>query len=284
MSDDPIEIPPDVSPVRFMLDSAHGRPHRRFASLAEARAHADAALVMEGDFGGQIYLTCPLRLVQCDQPALAQLLEDLNHFAGFEGEGLFFELLPVGSGVAGGMGGGAVAAEVWLHDEFIASGLYDGVRDVIDGKAPDLLSAIGPNTVLPTGCTFFQAALKEWGDALPLRCLAAGADAAAPDPEGYRPLHRAAEGGMSSVVRRLIEMQVELDPRAGLGDWTPLHLAAHMGQIESVRALVDAGADLNAKNRSGRTPHGEACFGNGPSNEVAVFIQEAERRATKPRC
>jgi len=34
-----------------------------------------------------------------------------------EGVGLYFEVAPVGSGIAGGTGGGAVADAVWLHPE-----------------------------------------------------------------------------------------------------------------------------------------------------------------------
>jgi hypothetical protein len=55
-----------------------GQPYRAYPTLAAARADPDAAVVLEGDYGGQIYLTCPVGLVACDEHALLDLLEDLD--------------------------------------------------------------------------------------------------------------------------------------------------------------------------------------------------------------
>jgi hypothetical protein len=58
---------------------------------------------MEGDYGGSIYLTCPARLVNCDEPALRQLLQDLDehYWKDPEGAGLYYEAARVGSGIPG---------------------------------------------------------------------------------------------------------------------------------------------------------------------------------------
>jgi hypothetical protein len=104
--------------------------------LDEARATADAAIVMEGDYGGSIYLTCPAHLVQCDEQALRQLLHDLDShdYNDAEGVGLYYEVAPVGSGVVGGTGGGVITQNVWLHPDLEAKGLREGVEAVLTGK------------------------------------------------------------------------------------------------------------------------------------------------------
>jgi hypothetical protein len=47
---------------------------------------------------------------------------------------VFYERLPVGSGVAGGTGGGVVANGVWLHPKLEEQGLRDAVEAVIAGE------------------------------------------------------------------------------------------------------------------------------------------------------
>ncbi len=133
-------IPDHESAVRRMLADAHGRRYDALESLDEAKATADAAVVMRGDYGGSIYLTCPARIVQCDESTLRQLLHDLDghDWDDPEGAGLYFEVAPVGSGVAGGTGGGAVTDGVWLHPDLEAMGLRDRVERVITGRHPRL--------------------------------------------------------------------------------------------------------------------------------------------------
>jgi len=131
-------IPDHESPVRRMLADAHGGSYVAYASRDEAAADPDAAMVMEGDYGGQIFLACPLRRVQASDEALDELLHELDRIAWgrdyTEACDVRFERAPVGSGVAGGMGGGRVDEAIWVHDEFVSAGLDARIREVIRGE------------------------------------------------------------------------------------------------------------------------------------------------------
>lgn len=104
------------------MADAHGWEYEAHPDLASARNDPDAALIMEGDHGGQIYLTCPISHLRCEAEALDALLMALEAIAWPRSEGdgasILYERRPVGSGVAGGMGGGAVIEGIWLHEEF----------------------------------------------------------------------------------------------------------------------------------------------------------------------
>ena len=129
-------IPDHESAVRRLVADAHGGGYKAIESLDEAKATPGAAIVMEGDYGGSIYLTCPARLVHCDERTLRQLLDDLDEhdWSDPDGVGLYYEVAPVGSGVAGGTGGGVVTDRVWLHPDLEAKGLRERAEAVITGK------------------------------------------------------------------------------------------------------------------------------------------------------
>ncbi len=131
---EPIDLPAHCSAVRLLTAKGEGTPYKAFVSLDDARLHPDAAAIMEGDYGGQIYFTCPVRRVLCSETVLQRLLEGLNSLAWGDGEGLYYEVLPIMSGVWGGMGGGAVIDGVWIHDEFELAGLRDEVEAVVAGR------------------------------------------------------------------------------------------------------------------------------------------------------
>ena len=48
-------LPDHHSAVRSMLATAHRRPYLAYASLSEAAADPEATVVMDGDYGGQVY-------------------------------------------------------------------------------------------------------------------------------------------------------------------------------------------------------------------------------------
>lgn len=120
------------------MADAEGRPYEALRTLAEAQAADDGVVVMEGDDGGQIYLTCPARLITCDELALEQLLNDLDSFGWNDPElaRVFYERTPVGAGIGGGMGGGVVVEGLWLHEELRKLELEEPVRAVLEGRRP----------------------------------------------------------------------------------------------------------------------------------------------------
>jgi hypothetical protein len=119
-----------------VIADAHGTGYEAVESLRRAQAREDHAVVMQGDDGGSIYLTCPAAQVRCDQGALKALLEalDARYWNDRDMARVFYERLPVGSGVAGGTGGGVVANGVWLHPKLEEQGLRDAVEAVIAGE------------------------------------------------------------------------------------------------------------------------------------------------------
>ncbi len=134
----PAEIPDHESPVRRLFSDAHGLPYYPLRSLEEAKGCPDGVVVLEGDWGGQIYVVCPARMVACEEATLNRLLEDLDRLAWDCNDGagarVYFERASTGSGVAGGMGGGRVTGDIWVHSEFQSLNLADDIRKVIRGE------------------------------------------------------------------------------------------------------------------------------------------------------
>jgi hypothetical protein len=118
-----------------MVADSRGESYRAFRSLSEAQAVPDGLVVMEGDYGGQIYLTCPASHVGCDQATLELMLRDLDALSWKElaGAQVFYERGLPGSGVSGGMGGGLIVDDVWIHPELQKLGIEQAVREVISG-------------------------------------------------------------------------------------------------------------------------------------------------------
>ena len=98
------------------------------------RSAVIAVMVLEGDWGGQVYLTVPAdRLGPNAHPET--LLERLDRIAwpSNEGEGarVSREDAALDEGIPGGMGGGYVYADaVWLHPEFTSE--VEMVRTLLD--------------------------------------------------------------------------------------------------------------------------------------------------------
>jgi hypothetical protein len=105
-------------------------------SLAAARESEQGVVILEGDYGGQIYLVAPAAQVECSEGALLRLLRDLDEIAWPGGEpeasAVRYEKLPVGATVPGGMGGGKVEAGVWIHPELGEHAA--AIREVLAGR------------------------------------------------------------------------------------------------------------------------------------------------------
>lgn len=99
----------------------------------------NACVIFEGDWSGQIYLTCPMKYVHCSEDILLNLLVTLDdydwHCNGGDGRGILFEVLPFGAGVPGGMGGGAIVDGLWIHERLEKASLLNRIAAVVFGES-----------------------------------------------------------------------------------------------------------------------------------------------------
>jgi hypothetical protein len=131
-------IPSGISPVRYMMNEAFETNIEFLKGYEEARNTKGSVVILEGDWGGQIYLVCPMELIKCECEILELLLNDLDSIAwkcnDGEGKGIYYEVRSVGEGISGGMGGGNVESALWIHDEFKGKDIEDEIRKVIFGE------------------------------------------------------------------------------------------------------------------------------------------------------
>ena len=124
--------------VRRAVSGSNDIPYRSFDSLGEAQAADDGAVVLSGDYGGTIFLTCPARQVACDETALSALVSDLDAVTWMSGDPTIatvaFEARPIGSGVLGGDGGGIVIDGVWTHPNRLPSEVAAQAVEVVKGQ------------------------------------------------------------------------------------------------------------------------------------------------------
>jgi hypothetical protein len=103
--------------------------------IEEAEQHPCAVAVLEGDWGGTIYATIPLRLTDLDADGLKALALNLERIfwscnidedSPEGGAAAYLTLAKPGEGVLGGMGGGCVVDGTWIHPD-----LGDEARSLI---------------------------------------------------------------------------------------------------------------------------------------------------------
>jgi hypothetical protein len=133
-----------VSPLRQLMAEATGDAYLAFESLEEARADPHGAVILEGDDGGQIYTVAPAGVVSCAEDALDELLCDLDTICwphnDWDSARVVFERRAVGAPVAGGMGGGIVTRQAWIHPALVQLELGQEIRDVLSGELDRLSS------------------------------------------------------------------------------------------------------------------------------------------------
>ena len=92
--------------------------------------------LLQGDDGGQIYVVARATQVKCSVEMLEQLLIDLDAIAWAGNDAnsrrIYYERRPIGSTVAGGMGGGFVSQTPWVHEKFVK--LAPAVLAVLRGE------------------------------------------------------------------------------------------------------------------------------------------------------
>jgi ankyrin repeat protein len=104
--------------------------------------------------------------------------------------------------------------------------------------------------------------------------LEKGADPAAAFEGGITALHLAAASPKGlEMVQLLLAHKAPLEARDSVKQQTPLGAAAVLGHLESVRALLAAGADVGAKDGTGRTPLIAASIG-GHLEVVHLLLDE----------
>src|SRR5258708_3195694 len=129
-------LPEHHNGLRSMMADASGDAYVAFETFAAALDHSDSVVIFEGDYGGTIYLTSPVCDVACGEGTLKQLLFDIDArcWSDRRGARMTYEVVPVGAGVAGGMGGGQVVDGLWLHPRVEALGMREDIQQVLDGR------------------------------------------------------------------------------------------------------------------------------------------------------
>ena len=96
---------------------------KSYSDLETAKSDPNAYVVMEGDWGGQIYLTCPVKYVICDEDMLRKILKKIDHMCwkgnGGDGAEIYYETWSQGEDVPGGMGGGLATDGLWIHPKIL---------------------------------------------------------------------------------------------------------------------------------------------------------------------
>jgi hypothetical protein len=115
-----------------------GLPYKSFSSLGDAWLAEDGVVILEGDFGSQIYVVFPSSLVECGEDTLRELLHRLDEIAWPENPEdsaqIVYEEATIGSVIPDSIGGAKVLADGWVGNEFKHLGLEDQIRALISGQ------------------------------------------------------------------------------------------------------------------------------------------------------
>ena len=124
------------SPLRSLMTEVSGGGYTALETFAVAREQPGSIVIFEGDDGGTIYLTIPVPEVACGEPALRQLLLDIDTMCWSDHSmaRTVYEIVAVGETVAGGMGGGQVVGGLWLHPQVEALGMREEIQQVLKGQ------------------------------------------------------------------------------------------------------------------------------------------------------
>lgn len=178
-------VSPDAGPT--------GSRNETVISLEQARKCDGYAVLLRGDYGGQVYLTCPVSRVCCDDATLLRLLQDIDalQWEDADGTSVWFRYAPPGTPVVGGMQGGAVVEGLWIHSDLKDLGVSGAIENVVNGKADRL--------VVPSEEALIEAA--QAGDICAAFHLAERAEL---DPASrLRYYRQAAEGGMLAAQQKM---------------------------------------------------------------------------------
>lgn len=115
-------------------------------------------------------------------------------------------------------------------------------------RDPELVNAYAEDGFQPLGlaCFFGHYDTAEY-------LARAGASLNSPSRNNLKaaPVHSAAAGGHSKIVRMLLDLGADPNVREQ-GGYTPLHAAAQNGDMDTIRTLLLGGADLTLKDNNGK--------------------------------
>ena len=98
---------------------------------------------------------------------------------------------------------------------------------------------------------------------------------------GWTPLHYAASGGHTGIMRLLLDESAYIDAESPNGT-TPLMMAARYGNSNAVQLLMDEGADINLKNQLGLSAIDFAKQGNRPDSLALLEAAMNKLNVGKP--
>ena len=123
---------------RKLSAEIRGIPYKSYSSLSDAWLGEDAVVILEGDYGAQIYVVFPVSLVECGEATLNELLHRLDAIAWPENPDnsaqIVYEEAPIGSVIPDAVGGARVLANGWVGNEFQRLGIEDQIRAVVCGQ------------------------------------------------------------------------------------------------------------------------------------------------------
>ncbi|XP_031417020.1 fibronectin type 3 and ankyrin repeat domains protein 1 [Clupea harengus] len=100
------------------------------------------------------------------------------------------------------------------------------------------------------------------------------------DRVGCTALHWATDGGHLPVLQHLLQDGCKVDVRDRVSNWTPLmRVSAVSGDAEMAALLIRAGADVNVKDRDGKTPLMVAVLNNHEELVKLLLENGADKHA-----
>lgn len=126
-------------PMRKMVHLRNNQAYSVLESFEIAKKTQSGYMIMQGDDGGQLYLTIPAHQVKCKEKVLLNLLKELDALAwnDLTMATIIYEVYSLGSVISGGMGGGYAGEELWVHKNF--EGIKDKIASVLSGMRDSLL-------------------------------------------------------------------------------------------------------------------------------------------------
>ena len=120
--------------VRKIFNTTHNIPYKAIKNLEEAKKMKNSFVIFEGDCGGTIYLTCPANMVKCEEKNLQELLEFIDnlYWKDLSMASIYYEQADkIPSSVAGGMGGGVLNTDIWIHPEIEKLNINEKIKNII---------------------------------------------------------------------------------------------------------------------------------------------------------